>query len=492
MRFVPRTLTSRLVVTAVALVAVVGILVGLSATLVMRNILSDRLDEQVADTARRLTGPQQFDSRGGNVPVVPGGMPGPAIIGEGGGTVGFRSPQSVGTLYVVLAQSGSTTASAGGIITENSTLEPVADGTLARLAALGSGRPHAVEVSGKGYHVVVNHSVDGRTVIIGLPTADNENTLESLITTFALLTLIGIGIAVIAGTGLVRHQLRPLHEVAEAARAVTNQDLSSGETTITTRVPDELADTTNEVGQVGAALNTLLDHVDTALGARHRSEQQVRQFVADASHELRTPLSTIHGYAELSRRTPDDPSLLATALNKVETEAGRMSALVEDLLLLARLDAGRPLVEAEVDLTRLLLEAVADARVLAPGHHWRLDLPDEPVTVTGDADRLHQVVTNLLNNARNHTPAGTTVTVGVAAAAEGGVRIDVHDDGPGLPAEVAEAAFERFTRGDTSRTRASGGAGLGLSLVSAITEAHGGSAAVVSQPGNTTFTVTLP
>lgn len=481
MNVLPRTLTSRLVVTAVALVAVVGVLVGLSATLVMRNILTDRLDEQVVDAARR-PGPVVYESR--NFPDD-----GP-VPGNGGRAF---SPQAAGTLYVTVSANTTTTQTIGGILGADGSFQAIDPATLVQLASLDTGNtPDSVEVSGKTYHVLVTRVSATETRIVGLPTDEINNTLESLVSTFGLLTLIGIGIAIIAGTGLVRHQLRPLHEVAEAAREVTTQDLSSGATTIATRVPADLADTTNEVGQVGAALNTLLDHVDMALNARHRSEQQVRQFVADASHELRTPLSTIHGYAELSRRTPDDPAVLSTALNKVETEAGRMSALVEDLLLLARLDAGRPLVRDEVDLTRLLLEAVADARVLAPDHHWHLELPDEPITVTGDADRLHQVVTNLLNNARNHTPAGTTVTVAATSTEGAGVRIDVHDDGPGLPPEIAEHAFERFTRGDSSRTRDSGGAGLGLSLVSAITLAHGGSASVASQPGNTTFTVALP
>ena len=171
-----------------------------------------------------------------------------------------------------------------------------------------------------------------------------------------------------------------------------------------------------------------------------------------------------------------------------------MTALVEDLLLLARLDAGRPLEREPVDLTRLLLEAVSDARVVAPDHRWRLDLPDDAVEVTGDAHRLHQVVTNLINNARRHTPAGTTVTVGARPRpAEGeDVQITVHDDGPGIPDGLHGRVFERFTRGDTSRTRASGGAGLGLSLVQAITGAHGGFAAMDSRPGDTTFTISLP
>ncbi|MFL6174010.1 MAG: sensor histidine kinase [Marmoricola sp.] len=470
-RFLPRSLTSRLVVTAVALVALVAILVATSATLAMHKSLYDRLDSEVAQA---VSGPRlDFPRPGG-----PGGV----------ATNRYIRP---GSLTVTLP-AGSTVAIAG-ITTDEGTGRRLTVAEVRKLIrSTRDNHPHTIRVAGASYRVMAATDRDGDLRVVGLPVEDVNQTLKNLITLFVLLTLLGVGIAGLAGTVLVRRQLRPLHEVAETAREVAEQDLSTGETTIHTRVAEDLTDTATEVGQVGAALNTLLAHVDSALAARHRSEQQVRQFVADASHELRTPLSTIHGYAELSRRTPDDPGALATALNKVETEAGRMSALVEDLLLLARLDSGRPLLREEVDLTRLLLEAVADARVLAPEHHWRFDLPDEPVTASGDADRLHQVVTNLLNNARNHTPAGTTVTVRVQANSAGGVRIDVHDDGPGLPEDVAAEAFERFTRGDSSRTRASGGAGLGLSLVSAIAAAHGGAASVVSRPGDTTFTVELP
>ncbi len=195
-------------------------------------------------------------------------------------------------------------------------------------------------------------------------------------------------------------------------------------------MPTRLTDPHSEVGQVGAALNRLLGHVEHAFDARHRSEQQVRQFVADASHELRTPLTTIRGYAELSWRvTPADPQQLALAIAKVE--ADRMTSLVDDLLLLARLDAGRPLDLAPVDMTRLVIEAVGDARLLDQEHRWVLDLPESPVVVVGDEQRLHQVATNLLNNARRHTPAGTTVTVGLTSQ-QGGARLAVHDDGPGI------------------------------------------------------------
>ncbi len=353
------------------------------------------------------------------------------------------------------------------------------------------GEVHSVELTALGDYRAAAQDVSGGTIVTALPSSEVDETLSSLVWLEVLVGLLGVLAAAGAGTFVVRRQLRPLNEVAETAHAVALLPLDSGDIGVTERVPERLTDKGTEVGQVGSALNTLLEHVESSLTARHRSELQVRQFVADASHELRTPLATIHGYAELSRRTPNDPSALATALTKVETETDRMSALVEDLLLLARLDSGRPLERNEVDLTHLLLESVGDARVLAPQHRWQLRLPDEPVTVVGDVQRLHQVVTNLLGNARHHTPPGTTVTVSAESTATG-ATITVHDDGPGLPGGLADHVFERFTRGDTSRTRASGGAGLGLSLVAAIVQAHGGTTQVSSEPGDTTFTVSLP
>jgi two-component system OmpR family sensor kinase len=329
----------------------------------------------------------------------------------------------------------------------------------------------------------------GSTFVTGL--RDNVGqTVRSLLPLIAVFILLGTALAGLLGTVLVRRQLRPLREVADTAHEVAVLPLASGAGDITARVPERLTDERTEVGQVGAALNTLLGHVEGALGARYRSEQQVRQFVADASHELRTPLTTIMGYAELARRRPGDSAAAETALAKVEEESARMTALVEDLLLLARLDAGRPLAREPVDLTRLLVEAVSDARVVAPEHHWLLELADEPVVVAGDEHRIHQVVTNLLTNARRHTPAGTHVTVGVRP---GGFT--VHDDGPGFPPDLVDGAsrgaFERFARGDAARHR-EGGVGLGLSLVDAIVAAHGGQVTLRSVPGDTLIEVTLP
>jgi two-component system OmpR family sensor kinase len=234
----------------------------------------------------------------------------------------------------------------------------------------------------------------------------------------------------------------------------------------------------------------MLDHVGSSLQARHDSETRLRQFIADASHELRTPLAAIRGYAELSRRgelTPDTEY----SLTRISSQAERMTTLVEDLLLLARLDAGRPLERTEVDLTRLVVDAVSDAHVSGPQHRWQLALPEEPVTVQGDPARLVQVLTNLLANARTHTPAGTTVTVGLSAAGRG-VELSVVDDGPGIAPELLPHVFERFARGSASRSRHDGSTGLGLAIVDAVVAAHGGTVAVHSRPGRTEFAVWLP
>lgn len=486
----PRSLTGRLVVTAVALVALAAVLIGAATTLAMQRYLTDRLDAQLVGIAER---------GGAAVPRPPDG-PGPAYDGPGpgrgpGGDDGpeglERGPRSLGTLLVDLSDGS------GGIVSADDTLTALDAEDRARLAEVPvDGGARTVRLEGLGdYRVIAASDPTGDTVVVGLPTEDLEAAIGRLLATTLLLALGAVALAAVGGTLLVRRQLRPLREVSDTAHEVATLPLSAGGASIPTRVRADLTTAGTEVGQVGLALNTLLDHVDDALAARHRSEQQVRRFVADASHELRTPLATIHGYAELSRRTPDDAAALTHAMGRVGTEATRMSRLVEDLLLLARLDQGRPLERTEVDLTRMLLELVADARVVAPDHRWRLDLPEaDPVTVIGDEHRLHQVMSNLVGNARRHTPAGTTVTVG-ARRVDGGALLTVHDDGPGVPAADQERIFERFARGDASRTRTDGGpegAGLGLSLVRAIVASHGGAVTLSSTPGDTAFRVSLP
>jgi len=244
---------------------------------------------------------------------------------------------------------------------------------------------------------------------------------------------------------VVRRELAPLERVAATASRVSALPLDRGEVSLVERVPD--VDPGTEVGQVGAALNRMLDHVGSSLQARHDSETRLRQFIADASHELRTPLAAIRGYAELTRRTAEPvPAEIVHAMGRVESEATRMTTLVEELLLLARLDAGREPGREPVDLSRLLVDMLSDAHVAGPGHKWQLELPEEPVTVTGDPAQLHQVVANLLANARTHTPPGTTVTVGLATAPDAAV-LTVADDGPGIPAGLQPEVFTRFARG---------------------------------------------
>lgn len=470
-RVLPGTLTGRLVVVVVLLVALCGALVATATALAMRSYLTGQLDSQLAQAvARDADDGHRGDRHEGPCPLPADDQP---------FVHGLPIGQSTGTLTVRPGCS---------FIVDDHRVDPVRARVLHTVAAIpADGVPHTAELPGLGSYRIVSSG----TRATGLPMGAVDHAVGSLVAWELALTAGGVLLAGLVGAELVRRTLRPLRQVAATAHTVATQPLHAGEPSLRTRVAQPLTDPTTEVGQVGSALNTLLDHVDAALTARHRSEEQVRQFVADASHELRTPLATIQGYAELSRRTPEDAAALSAAMQRVSGESARMAALVEDLLLLARLDAGRPLATEEVDVTRLLLETVSDARVVAPEHRWRLDLPEQPVTLIGDDARLRQVVVNLLTNARVHTPAGTTVTVGATGDADV-VRISVHDDGPGMPPGLAPRAFERFTRGDSSRTRTSGGSGLGLSLVAAITEALGGSVALTSVPGDTTFSVELP
>ena len=355
----------------------------------------------------------------------------------------------------------------------------------------------------------------GTALVTGMPLAMVDDTLNHVENTEKMVFATVLLLAVILGAGLVQFSLRPLRRVAATATRVTELPLDSGEVTLPAGVPD--TDPRTEVGRVGAAFNRMLFHVEKALGRRAASEARLRRFAADASHELRTPLSAIRGYAELALRHPGPvPEDVSHALRRVQSESARMTVLVDDLLLLARLDAGRPLEREPLDLSRLVIETTSDARVARGDHRWRLDLPDEPVLVEGDEHRLHQVMANLLSNAGKHTPPGSTVSVALAlgttppgATAAGTsvlqrgvvpsgprVELSITDDGPGIPAELLPELFERFTRGDTGRARevsaAGKSTGLGLAIVDAVVAAHGGCIIVTSRPGMTRFAIFLP
>ncbi|MCO5998220.1 sensor histidine kinase [Actinoallomurus rhizosphaericola] len=333
------------------------------------------------------------------------------------------------------------------------------------------------------WRVRVSRLPNGRILLIGNPTRDSDSAIHHL----ARVEVV-VSIAALAAVGLlarrsIRRGLRPLEEISGTARAIGAGDLSR-------RV--EPAEPRTEVGRLGQALNDMLGQIETAFREREASEERLRRFVADASHELRTPVATVRGYAELFRRgAADRPDDLAKTMARIEAEAERMGVLVDELLLLARLDQGRPLDREPVDLARIAAEAVAGGRAVEPDRPIDLEAAEGAV-VLGDAMRLRQVLDNLLANVRRHTPAGSPATVRIGAA-DGEVEIAVTDHGPGLTEDQCALVFERFYRTDSSRSREHGGAGLGLSIVAAVAEAHDGSVAVTSVPGEgTTFVVRLP
>jgi two-component system, OmpR family, sensor kinase len=357
----------------------------------------------------------------------------------------------------------------------------------------GDRTPQTVDLDGLGrYRVVAAPSRSGGDIIVtGLSMANVDATMIRMLIILGIVTVIALAAATTAGIVIIRRALAPLRRVAQTASQVVELPLDRGEVELPVRVPESDANPSTEVGRLGSALNRMLDHIAAALSARQASETRVRQFVADASHELRTPLAAIRGYTELTQRMGDDREAVAHAMSRVASETERITRLVEDLLLLARLDSGRPLEREPVDLSRLAVDAVSDAHVAGPDHQWELDLPEEPVMVTGDAARLHQVVTNLLANARVHTAAGTVVTTRLSTDSTHTV-LQVIDNGPGIPPALQSEVFERFARGDSSRSRKGGSTGLGLAIVSAVVKAHNGTITVDSSPGHTEFTVRLP
>jgi two-component system OmpR family sensor kinase len=321
------------------------------------------------------------------------------------------------------------------------------------------------------------------TLILALPMRDVSATLHDLLR--IEMAVSGAVLLAAAGLGLwlVRIGLRPLDDIETTAEAIAAGDLAR-------RVPEAPAGT--EVGRLSRSLNAMLTQIEQAFDERQASEDRLRRFVADASHELRTPLTSIRGYSELFRRGANHrPEDLATVMRRIEEEAARMGILVDDLLLLARLDQGRPLARTPLDLTRVAGEAIESSEVIDDGHPLMLQA-DGPVTVVGDPLRVRQVLDNLLANVRTHTPPGTTATVRVAAR-NGTAVLEVSDTGPGLEREQAARVFERFYRADLSRTRERGGSGLGLAIVDSIARGLGGRAAVHSAPGEgATFRVELP
>lgn len=531
------TLRRRLLATVLGLLAVVATVMGVASTLALRASLVAQMDDRLRSASQRAVHAPERSTSGtsgttgtGSAAAAPGTSPTPSATTPPSGDTRppwFEGPgQEVGTANLVV--SGGVTRA--GYIGADGTYHHLDTGQHATLLALptdGVVRPVDLGALG-GYRAVAVRTETGATVVTALPTSELEATVERYVVVEVLVAIVGLTLAAVGANVLLRRELRPLIRVAATATRVSELPLDKGAVRIRDRVPARDTDSTTEVGQVGAALNRMLGHVEQALAARHESESQVRRFVADASHELRTPLASIRGYAELVRRSEEElPGDARQAMTRVEAETVRMTALVEDMLLLARLDAAQPLEHEPVDLSALAVDAVADAHASGPDHTWSLALPggddvpddvpddftdsedgfaddavdelepddpdDEPSTeVLGDDHRLRQVLANLLTNARVHTPAGTRVQVAVAR--EGAdVVVRVTDDGPGIPPDLRERLFQRFTRGDASRNRAAGSStGLGLAIAHAVVAAHGGELSVESEPGRTQFVVRLP
>ncbi|MGV0700472.1 sensor histidine kinase [Mycobacterium novum] len=487
------SLRARLLAGQVALLTVACLGIGAVTELALYQYLVSQLDHQLSDAARRSA------RLHGQPPAPPGHRPrhrprpgpGPDFLDAPGQPVGM-----VGA--VVDSVDGEDRIADAGCLSTSGLREELSASATTQLAGIvAEPAPVTRRLDGVGRYrlVATNARHGGETIIIGLPLAAVNATMVRVLLIFGLVTLVAVAAAATAGSVVTRRALAPLRRVAQTAGEVADLPLDRGEATLPVRVAESDTNPRTEVGQLGAAVNRMLDHIAAALVNRQASETRVRQFVADASHELRTPLTAIRGYTELAQRIPVadgvDSESLAHALSRVQSETQRMTQLVEDLLLLARLDSGRPLEHEPVDLSRLAVDAVSDAHVGGPDHQWELDLPDEPVTVPGDAARLHQVLTNLLTNARVHTGAGTVVTTRLGVDGAEAV-LCVTDDGPGIPAEFQPEIFERFARGDTSRSRKGGSTGLGLAIASAVVRAHRGTIAVTSRPGHTEFTVRLP
>jgi two-component system OmpR family sensor kinase len=343
-------------------------------------------------------------------------------------------------------------------------------------------RPFTVgsESGSTQWRALANPAPQGATMVVATPTSEVDRSLERLVLIEAS-AAVGLLLVLAGGSWLIlRRGLSPLERMATTARSITAGNLSE-------RVDG--GDSRTEVGELGLALNTMLNDLEGAFAERDATEARLRQFLADASHELRTPLTSIHGFAELFRLGPDAQVDMPVILRRIEEESDRMQDLVEDLLLLARLDQTRPVSREPVDLAVLAADACTDAVALDHGRPVTLAAPD-PVVVRGDRDHLRQAIGNLVANAVQHTPTGTPIEV-AAHTANGGAEVVVRDYGPGLPPDAADRAFERFWRADSARTGP--GSGLGLSIVSAIAEEHGGTvAAANAETGGARFTLHVP
>jgi two-component system OmpR family sensor kinase len=462
------SLRTRLVISFTVLLLVAIVAVGFVASRSTQDILIDQIDRTLIGIAERGPTPEP---RPGERP--PGEEP---PLGE---TQVDGDPFLRPTAEIVVAADGTVlVARPSGFADDPDPLPDIRD------LEDGSGFSYLDSVDGSlRYRSLVQEHPDGMQVVLAWPLEEVSSATTALIRT---LLLAGGGVLLLGAVATwwtVRQSMRPVDEMVETAEAIAAGDL-------TRRVPDLDPDT--ELGRLGLSLNEMLAHLEEAVETERDAKERLRRFVADASHELRTPLATIAGYAELRGKgglpTPEDQD---KAWSRIESESRRMGLLIEDLLILARLGQNQPLRIGPVDVAQIVRDAAADHAAIDPLRPVDVESPDE-VVMQADEERLTQVIASLLANVRVHTPGGTETTVVVREVADSAV-IEVTDDGPGIPEAALDQVFERFYRADPSRSRTSGGAGLGLSIVHAIVEAHGGTVAATGiDAGGTRIMIELP
>jgi len=472
--FANSSLRNRLTVGVLVLSAIGFIGAGVGAQALLKNYLINQVDEQllsvVGGTADRLdqAGIARDDDGDGRGPQAARAT-----------TPLNRVPTSISV--TVLDPFGNLVGGIGGDLNSNQVTEYVKGLLPGQVAAFGS-KPFTIEAPGADFRVattVLPSSLG--SVIVAQSLSDFDKTTRQIGIVFLIIGGLVLLFIAFASRQVIKLSMKPLEKIEATAEKIAAGDLSA-------RLENFEPDT--EVGRLSTSLNQMLSRIEESFAARTESESKLRRFVADASHELRTPLTSIRGFAELHRQgAVPEGEKTKELISRIEKESMRMGSLVEDLLMLARIDQSREIVMADVDLSTLIKEAVTSAQVAGPEHPITSDIAHD-VHTQGDSDKIYQVVTNLLANARAHTPAGTAIHVATYSA-DDGTYVTVADKGPGLSAEDQQHIFERFYRVDTSRQRSSSdGSGLGLSIVDEVMKAHGGSVSVSSEPGNgATFTL---
>ena len=503
-------LRTRLIAILVMMLGVACLIIGASSYITLKNSLTAQVESRLNDASHRSTMGKGFANRANDAAANESTPTDPFSLGatfgetnqaqEAGvqtcGTNLGRGPldapgQSSGTLIFCSDSAGNMFS---GYLDREGNIRSLSQADSEILEAIpAEAAPQEVHLEAGAYLVEARKNPAGQVILTGVPLADTNRTLKVLAVVMIGGSLVVMGIAGFLGSWIIRRTMQPLERVSNVAATVAQLDLETGDLSEAKRVESQDANPGSEVGAVGFALNQLLDNVNSALTARQKTEDQMRAFIADASHELRTPLATIRGYSDLLRWTEELTDQGEQSISRIDSQTARMSRLVEDLLLLARLDEGRKTVMQPVDLTELLLENVSDFQVAAPDHIWELRLPEEPIEITGDPSQLQQVILNLLSNARKHTDDGTRIIASLQLSADQQKAVvAIEDNGQGIASEAIDKIFDRFWRADKARSGPDGTTGLGLPIVKAIVEAHGGSIGVTSQPGRTIFAVHLP